>query len=62
MKQQKLVYLDLYSSTCNEETWGKAVEFPLQDYFDDGWRVASYQFRDIEDNNPVVVVLLEKGE
>lgn len=60
MKQQKLVYVNAY---CNDnDAYDQPVELPLQEYFDKGWRIVSYQFRDIEDNNPMVVVLLEKGE
>ena len=69
MKQQKLIYVQLDTGNFEyEDTTDSGVfhcvpiEFALQDYFDKGWRIVSYQFRDIEDNEPMVVVLLEKGE
>ena len=59
MKQQKLVYV--YVSTANKDAWEHPVELPLQEYFDAGWLVASYQFSMV-DLMALATVLLEKEE
>ena len=71
MKEQKLIYVQIdtsnlvYEGSTNpdsgyDEYQPVPIELPLESFFDEGWHVASYQFRDSEDSSPSVVVLLER--
>ena len=55
MKQQKLVYITLRYHHKSID------EIPLQEYFDEGWKIESYQSVSLQDgDNMNVVVLLTK--